>query len=458
MDSDKLDMHSAIRKHRLVVRRAIFDHQTGLKSSFFEDKIINKAPIVTTGPYAGYTALHIVCMDGDREYVRLLVEEYNANVNAVADDGSQPIHLACLFECETPLELVDILLKAGANVDAEIGQQLFEKYMKRKEWCNDFGNKMTLLTYSILYGNNASFISSLIGGKANLKVRSLKNKTLLMYAIERRESRIAFLLIKVVQDHEWINARDSDGYLVTHYILNPKNLENNQFFDIGHEFRNDLCTSLLIRTLLDAAARIHFPCTLAYLLPYHENTSKLRALYYVLRPLKTPHSQSIIDRKMTSIKLILKDHIDRRTFGLFVPEDEKILMDKLIAEDINLRKLVHAYEKNIIQGELKTKVLKCDDKSITYYDFIMSCFDYKQLRLIVKNKSLMDAFENTFPNPTFSFYLMEFWNNPHHDTHSMESFNADYFFFRKQISIRIEKTLRTLEQLEALEKLENLAI
>ncbi|KAH0552067.1 hypothetical protein KQX54_004913 [Cotesia glomerata] len=180
------------------------------------------------------------------------------------------------------------------------------------------------------------------------------------------------------------------------------------------------------------------------------------ALHYALRPLKTSQTGSIIDGKRTSIKLILKDLIYRRTFGLFVPEDEKISMDKLIAEDINLRELAHAYEKNIIHGELKTKVLKYDDKSITYYDFIMSCCDDKQLRLIVKNKSLIDAFENTFPNPALPTFTREFMIHPNFSDYSMDSFNADYFFFRKQISIRIEKTSRRLEQLEALKRVKNL--
>ncbi|KAH0552066.1 hypothetical protein KQX54_004907 [Cotesia glomerata] len=167
-------------------------------------------------------------------------------------------------------------------------------------------------------------------------------------------------------------------------------------------------------------------------------------------------TQFNIDKRRTSIKLILKNLIYRRTFGLFIPADEKISMDKLIAEDINLRELAHAYEKNIIQGELKTKVLKYDDKSITYYDFIMSCFDDIQIRLIVKNKSLIDAFKNTFPNPNVPSFVMEFRDRRNFPSYSMESFNADYFFLRRQILIRIEKTSRKVEQLEALKKIENL--
>ncbi|XP_044592922.1 uncharacterized protein LOC123270842 [Cotesia glomerata] len=475
MDSDKQNNRAAISKYRSAVRQAILNHQNGCNSSFFEDKIIKNEPIKTTGPFAGYTALHIACMDGDIELVEVLVENYHANVNAVADDGSQPIHLACLFEREMSGILIDILLRAGANVNAEIEQKLFEKYFSRKRWCSDFGNKMTLLTFAILHDINAVFVLSLIRGKANLKVKSLENKTLLMYAIENEDISIALSLIEEVKDHEWINARDSGGYPATHYILNPKNLENNRYLDNENELVDDLGAALLISNLLDAgadvnatinddpntlllniAARNCFPLTLEHLLPYHDNISKSTALHYILRPLITPQTESSIDRKRTSIKLILKDLIYRRTFGLFVPEDEKISMDKLIAEDINLRELAHAYEKNIIHGELKTKVLKYDDKSITYYDFIMSCCDDKQLRLIVKNKSLIDAFENTFPNPALPTFTREFMIHPNFSDYSMDSFNADYFFFRKQISIRIEKTSRRLEQLEALKRVKNL--
>ncbi|CAG5088826.1 Protein of unknown function [Cotesia congregata] len=327
---------------------------------------------------------------------------------------------------------------------------------------------MTLLTFSILDRNNYSFTISLIKGKANLKVKSLKNKTLLMYAIESYKNPYHFdimpsLFIKEVNDHEWINARDSDGYTAAHYRLNKKKLKNDPYFgDDEHHIHvmDNLCSAGLIEDLLDAGAdrlasiiQKHWKNCFAY----HENISKSTALHSILQ-FKNPQTQYSIDMKRISIYLILKDLIYRRTFGLFVPEGEKILMEKLIAEDIDFRKLAHTYEQNIIQGELKTKVLKYDDKSITYFDFIMSCFDDRRSGLIVKNKSLIDAFENTFPNPEFSTLFESHRNNREYiNIFSVEAFiTADYLFFRKQISKRIEKTSRRLEQLEELKKVENL--
>ncbi|CAG5077051.1 Similar to RF_0381: Putative ankyrin repeat protein RF_0381 (Rickettsia felis (strain ATCC VR-1525 / URRWXCal2)) [Cotesia congregata] len=474
----KENMLAATYEYRLIVRDAISNHQARRNSSFFEDKIVNNAPIETTGPFAGYTALHIACMEGNIEFVKLLVVDYHANVNAVADDGAQPIHLACFFESEIPWGIIDILITAGAKINAEIDQKLFTKYMKRDTWRNDFGNKISLFAFSLIYGNSMFLMLplSFIKDKASLKVKSLKNKTLLMYAIESEEHAIALLLIQKVQDHEWINARDSNGYHVTHYILDPKNLENDRHLDNHHESLSDRVTAELIRILLKAGADVnatinndpntlllniaackHFPLTLDNLLPYYYNISKSRALHYVLRPLTTPETESSNNENIKCIKLILRDLITRRTFGLFVPEDEKMLMDKLIAKNIYFREYAHTYEQNIIQGELKTRVLKYDDKSITYYEFIKSCFNDKQLRLIVKNKSLIDAFKNTFPNPNISFFSNKFFDKPELQSHPMEYYDeADYFFFWKQISIRIEKASRRLEQLEALERVENL--
>ncbi|XP_044585336.1 uncharacterized protein LOC123265608 [Cotesia glomerata] len=483
LDADKHNMDAAIDKYRLAVRQAISNHQIGCNSSFFEDKIINNEPVETTGPFAGYTALHIACMDGDEDFIKLLVEDYHANVNAVADDGAQPIHFACLFEPELPDKFIDILLGAGANVDAEIEEKLFTTYIKSDWWLNDFGNKMNLLTFSILYRNNDWFVISLIKGKANLKVKSLKNKTLLMYAIENQNETIVSSLVKEVHDYEWINARDSDGYSAIHYILLRKNLRSDLFDRLSKNYYkllekdDDLSTAELVHELLDAgadvnasinddpntlllniAARKHFPHTLNKLLAYHDNTSKATPLHYILYPLEISQIQFIIGTKRRSIYLVMKDLIYRRTFGLFVPEGEKILMDMLIAENINFRKLAHTYEQNIIQGELKTKVLNYDDKSITCYDFIMSCFDDKQLRLIVKNKSLIDAFEKAFPISTnLASFFMESFDNPDVRPYSIEAFyTADNFFFRKQISNRIEQFLRRLEQLEALKRVKNL--
>ncbi|KAH0552068.1 hypothetical protein KQX54_004918 [Cotesia glomerata] len=298
-----------------------------------------------------------------------------------------------------------------------------------------------------------------------------------MYAIENGHSSLALSLIEAVKDHEWINARDSDGYPATHYRLLLDDSRNSRCFNNNDtEFKDDLSSAIVIRELLDAGADVnatinndpnslliniaalkHFPQTLCELLPYYDNTSKSTALHYLLRPPKTPQTESTISTKRACIALILKNIIYRRTFGFFVPEDEKILMDKLIAEDTYYKKLTHTYKQNDVQGELKTKVLKYDDKTITYYDFIMSCFNDKKLRLIVQNKSLMDAFENTFPNPHSYFIHMSFLNKPDITSYSMECFNdVDYFLIRNQISIRIKKTSRRLEQLKALKKIENL--
>ncbi|CAG5088933.1 Protein of unknown function [Cotesia congregata] len=295
---DKHNLDDAIDKYCLAVCQAISNHQMGRNnSSFFEDKIINNAPIETIGPFAGYTALHIACMNGDEEFIRLLVEDYHENVNAVADDGAQPIHFAC---------------------------------------------------------------------KANLKVKKQNNHT--------------SLLIKEVHDHEWINARDSDGYTAAHYRLRKQKIENDPNFDNGSGVRrllDDMNSGELIHELLDAgadvnatvnddpttlllnmAARKHYPYTLDKFLAYHDNISKSMALHYSLCPLKSSQTRFGIIRQKASINLTLKDLIYRRTFGLFVPEDEKILMDKLIAEDKHFRELAHTYEQNVIQGELKTEVLK----------------------------------------------------------------------------------------------------
>lgn len=67
----------------------------------------------------GFTALHLACFFGKPDVARLLVE-HGADVNAVANNPSQvrPIHSAVAGPPETQVEVLELLLAAGAEADS----------------------------------------------------------------------------------------------------------------------------------------------------------------------------------------------------------------------------------------------------------------------------------------------------------------------------------------------------
>ncbi|XP_044590433.1 BCL-6 corepressor-like protein 1 [Cotesia glomerata] len=139
-----------------MMYRCIKDHQFDYIKLLLENGMDVNQPIITTGEFAGYTALHVACMEDDSELVRLLVENYGADVNAMAADGTQPILLACFYEkchddlCECSEEsTTGILAHAKANNDIEFGPEILSKHFKNRHWYTDFGDKIPLVAYLI---------------------------------------------------------------------------------------------------------------------------------------------------------------------------------------------------------------------------------------------------------------------------------------------------------------------
>ncbi|CAG5093886.1 Protein of unknown function [Cotesia congregata] len=191
-------------------------------------------PIITTGEFAGFTALHVACMENEIELVRLLIENYGADVNATAADGTQPILLACFYEkchddlCEYPENsTTGILAHAKANNDIEFGQEILSKHFKNRHWYNDFGDKIPLVAYLVLNDESekADFFK-----ECNVNIISLTNKSLLMYLVEMDRSFTIEKLMLFVKDpllkDKLINHRDDYDVPLSHYPFHPKKYGN----------------------------------------------------------------------------------------------------------------------------------------------------------------------------------------------------------------------------------------
>ncbi|XP_044591783.1 uncharacterized protein LOC123269921 isoform X1 [Cotesia glomerata] len=439
--------------------QAVQDHKLeDIKLLLENGKDVNE-PIITTGEFAGFTALHVACMDtghNDYEVVDLLVNKCKADVNVMAADGTQPIHLACFYETpDGALEdrfkqfvsfKITILVKANANVNTEFGQEVFSKHVKDMKWCPDFGDKMPLVAYTIIY-DKPSIIFHL--KKINVDIISLTNKTLLMYAVENECYAHISIIMSNVEDPELmdklINHRDNDDVPLTHYPFHPKkygkfryhymtmfaDLYMNPTFifdlsswgaDMYALINNDPATFLP-----NLSAYKSCPMLLEYSLPYYTSMSLSKVLYYATLPIdeRPEHSvcydtevqrnnylAQIRENREDCIAIALKDLVFRVAFRLPVPEGEIKLMDELIASDGNLREIANDYKINFIEKELKDHFIEFDDNKMTMYDFLMQVFDDKKLKFLARKENLLHALDEVFNLTSDDYSFYESYYNP----------------------------------------------
>lgn len=351
---------------------------------------INKS-LIPTGPLAGYTALHFAAMKDKSECATKLLTVYKVSVNSVGADGAQPIHLACLLGS---LKLFAILLESGANVEAEFTKKLREKYIDYfKNWSDDFGGKITLLTFAVL-NNKFALVRYLLEYGADFKVRGRKNKTLLMYAIENLDDyTVLVLLRKMAGCRAIIDARDDDGLHAVHYLF------------INHKIPSESAKNQILLYLIESGADVNAtidgdPNTM--LLNMAATTHRLEFLKKLL-DLKFPVSKnSKVLFNATSgseqieqtkcIEFVLENLIIRRKFGLFVPEEETKFMDQLVASDVAVKKFVNKFAKKFVNSSLKNQKINCQDGDTSVYEFVKKVLDDRALKLLVKDDKLVEGF------------------------------------------------------------------
>ncbi|CAG5099905.1 Protein of unknown function [Cotesia congregata] len=231
-------------------------------------------PIITTGQFTGAATI----------LVQLLVNNYKADVNATAADGTRSIHLVCFYQPHpkqiglfikghTYGAIIYTLVQTNANADAEFGRDIFLKHFEDSDWCPDFEAKI------------------------NENIISLKNKTLLMYALESAHDELFMEFIEKLfkGPTKLINHRDNYGVPATHYLVHPKQYGNSTFLPNLVAYRG---YSGLLKTIL----------------PYYTDMSlSNRVLYYATLPIDEnsddlfrPHPTDYVERSRYLEKIRIK--------------------------------------------------------------------------------------------------------------------------------------------------------
>lgn len=392
------------------------------------------AALVTSGPLAGYTALHLACLKRNPNVLIQLINDHNADVHVTADDGAQPIHLVSSFG----LGFVNrILLDKGADVNAKVTKDIRSKYKEFQKWSNEFGDTVSLLTFA-LYNFASDVANTLLDYDVDVTAVSLNNKTLLMYALEQRDYSVAMKIADTMtaSNPELINARDNAGWHAFHYLLDKRKYGTFRY-DEGELMTTEekgKVVKKLIEAGADIDATIHGdPDTLLF------NMAAYRACYPILKQLM-PHCTSLKGSKALSIAtrqpddqegylqvlydypndfslvqlekdiqqcdgLVLTDLVNRRTFGLYVPSEEKKSMDQLIANQSSLKEFVDNYKKKFIHGYLKNQIIYYDDKNTTLYEVLMRAFDKRLVKVMIKDEKLVEAVKSLISNENRSYLV-----------------------------------------------------
>ncbi|XP_044593004.1 uncharacterized protein LOC123270903 [Cotesia glomerata] len=376
--------------------------------------------LTKTGPEAGFTALHLACLENNEPLVRFLIYDNNANVEVPADDGTLPIHLAGLLGRS---KILLALFGASANIDAKFGREIFSKYAKKGRcfWSDDFGDEITLLTYAVI-NEKVRLAESLIGFEADVMVKSINNKTLLMYAIEDDNYKLAIEMIKACEDCDdlsLLDAVDNDGLRAIHYIEHREKYRDYRYdeYQLGFMRQKYSLVEKLIdlnvdinatangnsdTLLLNMAAYRGCVPVVRTLMALYDASVETEALCYAAYPIEYPEKycrwhdflaldEDVERNRELCIEVIVKNFTNRRIFGLPVHPDELWYMDNLIAENPRVRNLVKSHEKVFINRFLKENFVHYGNESATVYDIAMMISDRRMLKRLVGNKEHIEA-------------------------------------------------------------------
>ncbi|CAG5088656.1 Similar to Ank2: Ankyrin-2 (Mus musculus) [Cotesia congregata] len=189
-----------------------------------------------SGKYSGYMCLHLACKNENPFSVSHLIQN-GGNVNAIAEDGVQPIHLAILYP---NVEIIKILLDNGAHIDALFKTHYYQNFPKLSEWVHS--NNITLITHSIIY-KNVNVVKLLLEYDVITKTSHRFIKNIIFYASASDNLEIIELILENLgkifgkmseRIKSFVNNKYSQGcysgYTPLHMACRNKNLSCVEFF------------------------------------------------------------------------------------------------------------------------------------------------------------------------------------------------------------------------------------
>lgn len=353
----------------------------------------------------GYTPLHFACLKDHQELMESLITTYHADPQAIAADGAQPIHFVLLNDNS---DIIKLLLQRSVSPETRIDKLVFDKFYRESSisyWRGDFGDDVSLLTFAVLY-DKYKCIPSLIEHGANVRVKNVKNQTLLMNAAFHRHLVTTRYLVAKLSRAE-INYVDNDGFTALHhlFIQEIRHYRRNQ--PKGEQSRGAYFRSEIVELLVNFGANINAlirgdPSTLLvnmvaylrdyqlldFLLPRQKFLPIFQPIFYAMMPSTEEYPSNYLplvrnDDSMwyasyTMIDTIIKDIKLRIAMGYPVGSEEVARLN-----NVNLKYLRNnEYHQTVEQ--LKHRTLKFNNKTMSIFE-ILSKKDSELQELAVDN-------------------------------------------------------------------------
>ncbi|KAH0552696.1 hypothetical protein KQX54_014187 [Cotesia glomerata] len=360
--------------------------------------------------YREYVLLHLACIFNKVAIIDILINKYQADVNLVTKYGAQPIHLTILICMDGDCEAIRLLLEAGADPNAEFTFEMISVLVTNYSWPDEFGDKLSFASYAAVEDKTELF-ELLTNYGADVTVRTKDNKTLLMVALENENYRTARVIVdKFLNSYpELINVRDNQDKNILDYVFNDRVCLKYRYKNYDERMNNDGYTELCNTASYRGVSQL-----VSNLLRCNPSRTGSKALSNALLPIRDtdnlfywysfyPEEEietiklEIERRKLNTVDCILWDLRIRREFRLFVPKEEIFKMDELISSSSDYRKKIQDFECKVIYGLLKETVFKYGKKRETLYNLAAKIFNDRTVKPLAKSNKLIKCLNKYQP-------------------------------------------------------------
>ncbi|XP_044592060.1 uncharacterized protein LOC123270182 [Cotesia glomerata] len=350
--------------------------------------------------YREYVLLHLACIFNKVAIIDILINKYQADVNLVTKYGAQPIHLTILICMDGDCEAIRLLLEAGADPNAEFTFEMISVLVTNYSWPDEFGDKLSFASYAAVEDKTELF-ELLTNYGADVTVRTKDNKTLLMVALENENYRTARVIVdKFLNSYpELINVRDNQDKNILDYVFNDRVCLKYRYSGRQLNYLNEIVMVIYYyyyysKENYDERMNNDGYTELC-------NTASYRGVSQLVSNLLRCNPSRTGSKALSNALLPIRDTDNLFYWYSFYPEEEietiKLEIERRKLNTVDYRKKIQDFECKVIYGLLKETVFKYGKKRETLYNLAAKIFNDRTVKPLAKSNKLIKCLNKYQP-------------------------------------------------------------